>query len=246
MPRTAANLDTETLHQHGLLPVFPLDLDSYVADLNPEKPTLVLCSDIPLPDTPLTKAVTDFVKQKLPEPTFNHSMRVYYFGQIITKNHLPNMRYTAETWYILTLLHDLGSAPDLADKSVLSFEYHGGIKARELLLSLNAPPSLADSVCEAIIRHQDVGTKGTLSAMGAIIQFATLFDNIGKFEGLVHTGSVDDVIATWPRLGWSGCFNAFIEEEGERGPWRHTSVLGFEGFQRKNKENPVMRRFGDY
>ena len=36
--------------------------------------------NIPLPATPLANAVLDYAKQELREETFNHSMRVYYYG----------------------------------------------------------------------------------------------------------------------------------------------------------------------
>ena len=35
---------------------------------------------IPLPDTPLAKAVLDYAKKELRVEAFNHSMRVYYYG----------------------------------------------------------------------------------------------------------------------------------------------------------------------
>jgi cyanamide hydratase len=39
-----------------------------------------LCSQVPLPNTPLAKAAIEHVKAELPEHTFNHSMRVFYYG----------------------------------------------------------------------------------------------------------------------------------------------------------------------
>ncbi|KAI9698840.1 MAG: hypothetical protein M1820_007347 [Bogoriella megaspora] len=37
-------------------------------------------ADIKLPDTPLAKEVTSYARRELREETFNHSMRVYYYG----------------------------------------------------------------------------------------------------------------------------------------------------------------------
>jgi len=47
----------------------------------PAKPISV--SSIKLPDSPLVKAVHDYAKRELAIETFNHSMRVYYYGQAI-------------------------------------------------------------------------------------------------------------------------------------------------------------------
>jgi cyanamide hydratase len=38
-------------------------------------------SDANPPSTDLAKKVHDFAKQQLPEKTFNHSMRVWYYGE---------------------------------------------------------------------------------------------------------------------------------------------------------------------
>ena len=37
---------------------------------------------ISVPDTPLANAVHDYARRELNEQTFNHSMRVYYYGAI--------------------------------------------------------------------------------------------------------------------------------------------------------------------
>jgi cyanamide hydratase len=47
---------------------------------NTREPVPQLCSQIPLPETPLVMAAMEYVKAELPEHTFNHSMRVFYYG----------------------------------------------------------------------------------------------------------------------------------------------------------------------
>ncbi len=44
-------------------------------------PVPQLCSDVPLPDTAIVKAAMEYAKKELPEHTFNHSMRVFYYGE---------------------------------------------------------------------------------------------------------------------------------------------------------------------
>jgi cyanamide hydratase len=36
--------------------------------------------EIPLPSSPVAKQAMEYAKQHLPVPTFNHSMRVFYYG----------------------------------------------------------------------------------------------------------------------------------------------------------------------
>lgn len=50
---------------------------------NNRDPVVQPCSQVHLPDTPLVKAAMEHVKNELPEHTFNHSMRVFYYGKPI-------------------------------------------------------------------------------------------------------------------------------------------------------------------
>lgn len=57
----------------------------------------------------------------------------------------------------------------------MSFEWHGGFQALRELQQFGAPRAQAESVCEAIIRHQDPGSTGMVSRMGQLVQMATEF-----------------------------------------------------------------------
>lgn len=43
-------------------------------------PVPQLVKDITLPDTSIIKAAMEYAKAELPTQTFNHSMRVFYYG----------------------------------------------------------------------------------------------------------------------------------------------------------------------
>lgn len=47
---------------------------------NVKTPEPVKVDSIRLPDTDLAKSVMEYAKKELREETFNHSMRVYYYG----------------------------------------------------------------------------------------------------------------------------------------------------------------------
>ena len=57
----------------------------------------------------------------------------------------------------------------------MSFDFQGGFIALAKLQELGAPKIQAESVAEAIIRHQDPGETGMISAMGQLVQIATEF-----------------------------------------------------------------------
>lgn len=58
----------------------------------------------------------------------------------------------------------------------MSFEFYGGILALQLLTKeLHAPREQAESVAEAVFRHQDLGTEGKITVLGQVLQMATVF-----------------------------------------------------------------------
>jgi hypothetical protein len=57
----------------------------------------------------------------------------------------------------------------------MSFEFYGGMIALDILGKEGAPKAQAESVAEAVMRHQDLGDKGTLTCVGALVQLATIF-----------------------------------------------------------------------
>lgn len=133
----------------------------------------------------------------------------------------------------------------------------------------HAPKTQAESVAEAIFRHQDLGESGKITTIGALIQFATIFgnsgqlsyldwgfafftwlllprnadhgiDNMGQFEELVHRDTIEDVVKRFPRKGWSSCFAATIRKENGLKPWAHTTKLGEEDFPEGVLGNRLM------
>ncbi len=83
-----------------------------------------------------------------------------YTGTGLVKTHYPDWSYDNETYFLACLLHDIGTAERFLSSTKISFEFKGAIVARDLILSLGAPEDQADSVCDAIIRHQDIFVKG--------------------------------------------------------------------------------------
>jgi cyanamide hydratase len=57
-------------------------------------------------------------------------------------------------------LHDIGTAERFLSTTKMSFEFKGAIVARDLILQLKGQEDQADSICDAIIRHQDIFVKG--------------------------------------------------------------------------------------
>lgn len=58
----------------------PRSFTKSLAEVDKNKQAELSVSDASPPSTDLAKKIRDFAKQELPEKTFNHSMRVWYYG----------------------------------------------------------------------------------------------------------------------------------------------------------------------
>ncbi|KAF7531013.1 hypothetical protein G7054_g9314 [Neopestalotiopsis clavispora] len=229
--------------KHGWTPV-PVDA-SEIFGKKPyrNEPPAVSANEIPFPsDDPIVAKVQAYAKEHLPQPTYNHSMRVYYFGYCILKYQFPEQAdlLSTSTWALTCLLHDIGTTPDNLRSTLLSFEWFGGILALDLLRSHDSPQSQREAVAEAIIRHQDLGTVGKITFLGQLIQLATIYDNMGGRPDLINVRTRDEVVSQFPRLKWSDCFAKTIREENGLKPWAHTTHLGEEDFPNGVKGNQLM------
>ena len=97
-------------------------------------------------------------------------------GKAMHIQQFPAWEFTDETWLLACLLHDIGTTDKNIKGTLMSFEFYGGFIALDLLHKQHkAPIAQAESVAEVIIRHQDIGTVGTITTLGLLIQLATIF-----------------------------------------------------------------------
>ncbi|KAL8830685.1 MAG: hypothetical protein Q9191_001290 [Dirinaria sp. TL-2023a] len=184
-----------------------------------KEPRPLLVQDIDLPETTLIKGITD-----RPDA---------YPGKAIQMQHFPNWTFTDETYLLACLLHDIGTTDTNLQATLMSFEFYGGFLALNLLQNEHqAPKAQAESVAEAIIRHQDLGESGKITTLGLY--------NMGMHPELVHQATIEDVVKHYPRKGWSSCFAATIRKENSMKPWAHTTALGEEDFPNGVQNNQLM------
>ncbi|KAJ5873008.1 uncharacterized protein N7529_005361 [Penicillium soppii] len=118
--------------------------------------------------------INAYTKTHLPEPTYSHSFRVYHYGLAIKQYRFPEWTFDDETYFLSYMLHDIGTTRKNLRASKLSFELHGGLIELDVLqaqeasaggLDAIAPKDQAESVAEAVIRHQDFCEKGKITAL---------------------------------------------------------------------------------
>ncbi|KAF2873329.1 hypothetical protein BDV95DRAFT_489661 [Massariosphaeria phaeospora] len=198
-------------------------------------------SDIKLPDSDIVRKTYQYAKKELPEKTFNHSMRVYYYGAAIVKYHFKELELLLETYFLTCLLHDLGTIDRYLHGTRMSFEFYGAFKALDFLKGNGASDDQGEAVAEAIVRHADLGETGSITTLGQLIQLSTVFDNVGANPHLIHKDTIASVVAAFPRNQWSGCFASTMREEMERKPWCHTTAN--EGFVEAVVGNTLMEPY---
>jgi len=224
MQTKPADHSPETIKKFGWAAV-PRSRTVLLKDISPWDPAEYTVADIKIPDSEIAKKALQYAKDRLPEQTFNHSMRVYYYGAAIAQKHLPSFIPSLETYFLTCLLHDIGTTQGNLNATMLSFEFYGGYVALNQLQEYGAPREQAESVAEAIIRHQDLGDIGTISTVGQLIQLSTLFDNAGANPSLISKSTIESVVAAYPRGYWSSCFAHTIGKEMGLKPWAHSSAI---------------------
>ncbi|WYZ45324.1 hypothetical protein EsH8_VIII_000640 [Colletotrichum jinshuiense] len=214
------------------------------------EPTPLRIEDIEFPaGDPVVAQTLQYAKARLHRETFNHSMRVFYYGMAITKQQFPDRAaaLSPSTWALTCLLHDIGTAEENLAATRMSFDIYGGFKALAALKDHGATADQAEAVCEAIVRHQDMGVDGTITYLGQLIQLATLYDNVGRhpyvrdFGRIVHEATRRAVNEAHPRLGWCSWFAGTVREEERIKPWCHSTHIV--DFDKDIESNTLMREW---
>ena len=77
--------------------------------------------------------------------------------------------------------------------------------------------------------------------MTAVTHFATVLDNAGLWNELVHEETIKSVVEAYPRNKWTGCFAGVVRKECEIKPWANTTRI--EGFAEMVENNKVMEPY---
>lgn len=87
---------------------------------------------ISIPDTALTRDITDYIRDREDDLLFHHSRRVFLFGALMGEQR--DLEVDLELLYAGAMFHDLGLT-NLYSESQLRFEVDGANAARDFLMS---------------------------------------------------------------------------------------------------------------
>lgn len=241
----------DNISKYGLKALLA-DQEKCKPEISTPKPVSI--SSLKPPTTPLAARIHAYCKTQLPADTYRHSLRVYSYGCAIARECYPSFGLIAgsaldETWFCTAMLHDIGTTPKNISHTRLSYEFWAGFHALDLLQNVQvsgggegvAEKDQAESIAEAIIRHQDVQPLGKITLLTRLIHWGTLLDNIGAVVELVDQKTIEAVCAEYPRKGWCGCFKGTVEEEKKLKPYAMVSrIEGFEAMIDKNANTGPM------
>jgi len=107
-------------------------------------------ADIVIPDTPLVREVTDYIRDAEDDLLFNHSRRVFLFGALQARRR--GLKPDLELLYAGAMFHDIGLT-ERYRSSTLRFEVDGANAARDFLLDHGVDKADADKVWLSIALH---------------------------------------------------------------------------------------------
>src|ERR1700754_952747 len=154
-------------------------------------------ADITVPDTPLTRDVTEFIRNAEDDLLFDHSRRVFFFGALqgIRRNLQPDL----ELLYVGAMFYDIGLTEPYRTTSSLRFEVDGANAARDFLLQHGVDEADARRVWLSIALHTTPGVPEFLEPEVALVTAGVDTDVLGIGRDDLSAEAIEAVTAAHPR-----------------------------------------------
>ncbi|WP_040835459.1 HD domain-containing protein [Nocardia brevicatena] len=151
---------------------------------------------IVIPDTPLVRAVTEFVREAEDDLLFHHSRRVYLFGAL--RGRRRGLRADPELLYVGAMFHDIGLT-ERYRHSRLRFEVDGANAARDFMLERGVDETAARKVWLAIALHTTPGVPEFLEPEIALVNAGVATDVLGVGRDDLSPEALEAVTMAHPR-----------------------------------------------
>jgi hypothetical protein len=152
---------------------------------------------ITVPDTPLTRDVTDFIRSAEDDLLFNHSRRVYFFG--VLQGRYRKLQPDLELLHVGAMFHDLGLTEPYRTSSRRRFEVDGANAARDFLLQHGLDGGEARKVWLSIALHTTPGVPELLDPEIALVTAGVETDVLGIGRDDLSPEALSAVTAAHPR-----------------------------------------------
>ena len=151
---------------------------------------------IAIPDTPLVREITEFIRASESDLLFNHSRRVFLFGAL--QGHRRGLQPNLELLYAGAMFHDLGLT-ERYRTSMVRFEVDGANAARDFLLERGVDRAAADKVWLSIALHTTPGVPEFLESEIALVTAGVETDVLGIGRDDLSPEALAAVTAVHPR-----------------------------------------------
>ena len=151
---------------------------------------------IVIPDTPLVREITEYIRDTEDELLFNHSRRVFLFGAL--QGHRRGLQPDPELLYAGAMFHDIGLTAEYR-KSMLRFEVDGANAARDFLLERGVDEAAARKVWLSIALHTTPGVPEFLEPEMALVTAGVETDVLGIGRDDLSAEAIEAVTAAHPR-----------------------------------------------
>ena len=151
---------------------------------------------IQLPDTPLVRDVTDYIRAQQNDLLFDHSRRVFFFGALqgLRRGLQPDL----ELLYVGAMFHDIGLTEPYRTSN-LRFEVDGANAAREFLLQHGVDEADARKVWLTIALHTTPSVPEFLEPEIALVTAGVETDVLGIGRDDLSPDQLAAVTAVHPR-----------------------------------------------
>jgi HD superfamily phosphodiesterase len=151
---------------------------------------------IAIPDTPLTREITEYIRDTEDELLFNHSRRVFLFGAL--QGRRRGLQPDLELLYAGAMFHDIGLTEGYRT-SMLRFEVDGANAARDFLLERGFDEVTARKVWLSIALHTTPGVPEFLDPEIALVTAGVETDVLGIGRNDLSAEAIEAVTAAHPR-----------------------------------------------
>ena len=151
---------------------------------------------IAIPDTKLTREITELVRETESPLLFHHSSRVYYWGALAGQRR--KLRFDPELLYAGAMFHDMGLT-DQYGSADERFEVDGANVARDFLRSRGIAQQDIDTVWTAIALHTTPGIPQHMHPVVALVTAGVEMDVLGLKYAEYSDAEREAVVHAHPR-----------------------------------------------
>jgi hypothetical protein len=151
---------------------------------------------IVIPDTPLVREITEYIRDTEDDLLFNHSRRVFLFGAL--QGRRRGLQPDLELLYAGAMFHDIGLTEGFRS-SMLRFEVDGANAARDFLLQRGVDDTAARKVWLSIALHTTPSVPEFLEPEIALVTAGVETDVLGIGRNDLSSDAIVAVTAAHPR-----------------------------------------------